>query len=154
MRVVFDRKNQLKSQHKVVFDAKTLPLWVFSKGNHPQKAALDAFGVRFLPVSGENDVTQLEAAVEILAQQGITRLLVEAGAKLSTVFLQSGLINRIYWFRAPLLLGNEGLAGIGGGFPAQLSDATRWALVEQHSLGPDQLDVFACLPGSLPISAS
>ncbi len=153
VRVVFDRHHALKPAHKLATGAKTTPVWVFSEGQHPQKPELEDMGVQFFPVSGEDDAQQAAQAMAVLAQQGITRVLVEGGAKLSTVFLQSGLANRIYWFRAPVLLGNDGLAGIGGGFPAQLSDATRWALVEQHSLGPDQLDVFACLPGSSPKSA-
>lgn len=146
VRVVFDRRNRLEMRHQLVKTAKKTPVWVFSGGEHPKKADLEREGVQFFALSGGNDREQLVQAMQVLAGQGITRVLVEAGAQLSTAFLQSGLVRRMYWFRAPVLLGNDGLAGIGGGFPEGLADATRWALVEQHSPGPDQLDVFECLP--------
>jgi len=148
VRVVFDRRNRLLPTHKMVLGARTTPVWVFSGKNPPHKGEVESLGVQFFEYDG------LAGAMDILAKQGITRLLVEAGATLSTGFLQSGLVDRMYWFRAPVLLGNDGLAGVGGGFPPALSDATRWALVEQHSFGADQLDVFACLPVSSPTSAS
>lgn len=153
VRVIFDQQNRLHSRHKLALSAKTSPVWAFSGENHPEKAVLEGMGVKFLPYSGEHSPQQLTEAVELLAQQGITRLLVEGGAGITTAFLQSGLVDRMYWFRAPLLLGNAALAGIGGGFPASLADATRWTLVERHSIGSDQLDIFACSPGSSPISA-
>ena len=154
VRLVFDRNNRLNTSHKLAKTAKITPVWVFYGREHPQRAVLEALGVQFFSISGENDTEQLIQAMQILAKQGITRVLVEAGATLSTAFLQSGLCRRMYWFRAPVLLGNDGLAGVGGGFPASLADATRWVLVEQCSLGPDQLDVFECLPALSAKSAS
>lgn len=150
VRVVFDRKNRLLPTHNLAKTASNTPVWVLSTGNHPEKAALEGMGVQFFALSEGDDAQQLKEGMAILATQGITRVLAEGGAQLSTGFLQSGLCRRMYWFRAPVLLGNDGLAGVGGGFPATLSDATRWALVEQHALGPDQLDVFECLQALSP----
>ncbi len=150
VRVVFDREGRFHSELKMTKTAKTTPIWVFSGVENAKKDELEALGVHFLPISGKNSAEQLQNALVLLAEKGITRVLVEAGAKLSTSFLQSGHVSRMYWFRAGVLLGSDGLAGVGGGFPASIADATRWACVEQHSIGPDQLDVFECLPALSP----
>ncbi len=51
----------------------------------------------------------LTQALEEIGQKGITRLLIEAGPKLSSAFLHEGLVDEIYWFRAPIT--------VGAGFP-------------------------------------
>ncbi len=43
----------------------------------------------------------------------INNLLVEGGAKVATSFLQVSLINKIILFQAPVILGNDSIAGIG-----------------------------------------
>ena len=50
----------------------------------------------------------IEDALNDLAQQGITRLMVEAGPTLNTAFLKSGLVDWLYWFRAPITIGADG----------------------------------------------
>ncbi len=45
-----------------------------------------------------------------LSERGITRLLIEAGQGVNTYFIESGLVDRIYWYEAPHLALEEGLA--------------------------------------------
>jgi diaminohydroxyphosphoribosylaminopyrimidine deaminase/5-amino-6-(5-phosphoribosylamino)uracil reductase len=97
----------------------------------------------------ENDVrtwvlheASVESALVALAQKGITRVLVEAGAELSTVFLQSGLVDKVYWFRAPLVVGGDGLAAVGAGFAGELEKLARWQRVATQHFGKDSLDIL------------
>jgi diaminohydroxyphosphoribosylaminopyrimidine deaminase / 5-amino-6-(5-phosphoribosylamino)uracil reductase len=122
VRVVFDRKGRLPPQSKLAKTSNDIPVWVMT--------------------------SPLEDAVKELAQRGVTRLLVEAGAKLSTAFLQSGLVDRMYWFRAPVVIGDDGLAAAGDGFPAELEKLQRWKLVEHRQLDSDTLSILECLPAS------
>ena len=91
---------------------------------------------------------ELSSAVAHLTERGITRLLVEAGPTLSTAFLQSGLVDRMYWFRAPLIIGNAGLAAMGDGFSHELAQLARWQTVQRHFLQPDTLEILECSPAS------
>lgn len=123
VRILFDRKNRLPDNSQLAKTANQVPLWKLS----------------------HNSISE---AVQHIGDQGITRLLVEAGQTLSTAFLQSGLVDRIYWFRSQTIIGNDGLAAIEGGFPQQLSALTQWRLREQISLHPDNLDILECSPAS------
>ncbi|NBO17801.1 MAG: bifunctional diaminohydroxyphosphoribosylaminopyrimidine deaminase/5-amino-6-(5-phosphoribosylamino)uracil reductase RibD [Proteobacteria bacterium] len=142
VRIVIDRQHRLDTGKKLVKTAKTTPLWVISGENHPGKRDLEGCGAVFLPLSAADTGQFLPKLVGLLAEKGITRLLVEAGGGLSTAFLQSGLVDRMVWMRAPVVLGEGGMAAFGTGFPAELAQAERWKRVEQHQLGSDIMDVF------------
>src|SRR5262249_464264 len=59
---------------------------------------LDEFGRLSLP-----------HVLRVLADQGITRLLVESGGTLAAGLLHADLVDRIYWFRAATIIGAEGV---------------------------------------------
>ena len=112
------------------------------KGRLPAKAAIH--GAQLLSLAEET----LPAALKTLADKGITRVLVEAGPTLSTAFLQAGLVDRLYWFRAPMLIGGDGLPAIGSGFATELSQLARWKQSEHSIFGNDTLDIFECSQAS------
>lgn len=94
--------------------------------------------VKTLPtVEGHVDAA---AALQFLAEQGITRLLAEGGAALNTHLLPHA--DRIYWFRAPIILG-EGKSAFAGTSPAEApSHLTRFTREATMQLGSDQLEIY------------
>lgn len=152
VRVVFDRELRLPLGSNLVKTAKKTPVWVVTHAESPQSQAkkreLSAAGVEFLPLNAQNGLNELQNTLQLLAEKGITRLLVEAGGKLSTAFLQSGLVDRMYWFRAPFLIGNDGQAAALHGFPPGLEQLARWTPMGQVSLQHDTLDILECSPAS------
>ena len=85
-----------------------------------------------------NDKT-LDEVTRKLAKNGITRLLVEGGTKLTASFLESGLADRIYWFRAPIIVGENGLS-----ISASLSKLANFKQIENIKLGEDNLEILEC----------
>jgi diaminohydroxyphosphoribosylaminopyrimidine deaminase/5-amino-6-(5-phosphoribosylamino)uracil reductase len=85
-----------------------------------------------------NDKT-LDEVTRKLAKNGITRLLVEGGAKLTASFLESGMADRIYWFRAPIIVGENGLS-----LSASLSKLANFKQIENIKLGEDNLEILEC----------
>lgn len=114
------------------------------EGNSPVRVVLD----RRLRVQSSDERTwvlheeTIEAALAALAKKGITRVLVEAGAALSTAFLQSGVADKVYWFRAPLIVGEDGLSAVGAGFASELEKLARWQRVHTQHFGNDSLDIL------------
>ena len=101
-----------------------------------------------------------EAALAALALRGITRVLVEGGAKLATSLLQARLVDRLAWFQAPLLVGGDGLPAIGELERQTIAEAIRLARVQSQTLAQDQLESYIvlseggpCSPASSPTSA-
>lgn len=116
----------------------------------PVRAVLDRRG-RAAP--GSQDIhlqtATLPESLHELAARGITRVLVEAGGELSTAFLREGLVDRLYWFRSPRLIGAEGASGVGELNIHTLAESARWRRVGLHTLGNDILEVLdTCSPAS------
>ena len=72
---------------------------------------------------------------------GIHRVLVEAGPGLSKSLWQANLINEVYWFQAPLVLG-AGIGAIGDFGVSTLAEGLRFSQYEVNRVGIDVLIHF------------
>ena len=83
------------------------------------------------------------AVLEALALRGITRLLIEGGATTAAHFLCAGCVDRLYLYRAPALIGGDGLAAIGSlGVEEVARDMLRFRAIATRALGSDRLEVY------------
>ncbi|MFZ4762353.1 MAG: bifunctional diaminohydroxyphosphoribosylaminopyrimidine deaminase/5-amino-6-(5-phosphoribosylamino)uracil reductase RibD [Alphaproteobacteria bacterium] len=108
-RIVVDTHLRLPLNAQLVETAALFPVWVFC-GKAAQASAhaqsLQAKNVRVFGVDVEpNGHVDLAEILAILGKEGISRLLLEGGIKLATGFWQQGLVDELYWFQAPLLMG-------------------------------------------------
>ncbi len=72
----------------------------------------------------------------------VDHLLVEGGAGAASAFLTADLVDRLWLYRAPILIG-EGRAALGDIGLASLAEAHgRWRLADRRMLGIDALDVY------------
>lgn len=85
------------------------------------------------------DQPDIESAIAHLAEKGITRVLVEAGQKINTAFLQSGLVDRIYWFKSYQAIGEKGL----NAFHAPVFALADWSKSsDTRRFGNDVLEIY------------
>ena len=140
LRLVVDGRLRLPLTSKLVAGARTTPTWVITRsGNAPERlAALLDCGVEVIEVTptagGEVDLT---AALAELGRRGLTRLLVEGGAHLSAALLREGLVDRIAWFRAPMVLGGDGVPAVVGFGVERLAQAPAFQRLSVAELGND-----------------
>lgn len=85
----------------------------------------------------------LSAVLGALVEHGVGSVLIEGGSGMAAAFMRAGLVDRLAWFRAPVLLGGDGLAALGGLDLNSVSEASRWQCEGSDMLGPDRLDLFA-----------
>ena len=142
IRIIADGHLRLSPQSRLAKSAGDVGLWILTRADAPaeQRKSLQACGATLLDVTGEP--LNMKKALEILAERGITRLLVEGGATLATSLLQEGLVDRIEWFRAPLLLGDDSLAAFGNLKLEKVSSAPRLHPLAQTRPGEDVQDSF------------
>jgi diaminohydroxyphosphoribosylaminopyrimidine deaminase/5-amino-6-(5-phosphoribosylamino)uracil reductase len=76
----------------------------------PTLAAAGAKLVRLSPM-GEGKACLVEA-LSWLAGQGAARVMIEAGGTLAASAIAAGVVDRIEWFRAPVLLGGDSIPAI------------------------------------------
>lgn len=103
--------------------------------------ALEARGAEllFLP-SGRDGRVGLLALLRALARRGLNALLVEGGPTLAGSLLDKGLVDRVYFFLAPFLLGGARAPGaIAGEGVRQLARAHRLRELRLRRLGDDFL---------------
>jgi len=135
-RVVLDSRQRLPLTAKLVQTARAIPTYVVTTAA-PSPALLEA-GVSVLQVEAVGDGRpDLEAALRALLAQGLQRLFVEGGGQVAGGFLRCGLVDRIEWFRAPMVLGGEGRPAIGALALSNLAAAPRFSRTEVSALGED-----------------
>lgn len=70
-------------------------------------------------------------------------VLIEGGAQTATAFLRADRVDRLLIYRAPILLGNDGLPATGFLQIAHLSEAhDRWVRTHVEPIGPDLLEIY------------
>lgn len=77
------------------------------------------------------------AALAATGRAGARSLLIEGGGQVAASFLRAGLVDRIEWFRAPILLGGEGRPCIAALALAKLADAPKFRRVSAEPVGDD-----------------
>jgi diaminohydroxyphosphoribosylaminopyrimidine deaminase/5-amino-6-(5-phosphoribosylamino)uracil reductase len=140
-RVVLDSRQRLHCTAKLVQTARAIPTYVVTTS--PASPDLVACGVRVLTVRAVGDGRpELEAALQALKDEGLERLLVEGGGQVAGAFLRCGLVERIEWFRAPVVLGAEGRPGIGALALSELAAAPRFRRTEVRPVGDDLWETY------------
>ena len=95
---------------------------------------------RGIPPDGVKVINDPHAIAKL---EGVQYLFVEGGGGAAASFLKAGLVDRLLIYRAPILLGGDGIAAIGPLGIDALSEAHgRWRLRNTHALGNDTLEVY------------
>jgi diaminohydroxyphosphoribosylaminopyrimidine deaminase/5-amino-6-(5-phosphoribosylamino)uracil reductase len=137
VRVVMDRHLRLPLTSQLVRAAAQKPLWVFTQNNQAHAEALQQAGVEIFALP---DLTPL-AVLQVLAERGITRLMVEAGPHITSAFLEAGLVNELQWYRAPAVIGQGGVSAFATGNDS-LAEMHRWVRMAQQVIGHDSLEIY------------
>lgn len=100
--------------------------------------------IEHLPVAaGDDGRPMIAATLGVLAERGITRLLVEGGARIAAAFLRAGLVDRLLLYRAPFMIGGDGLAAVADlGIESLDRGPLRFRHTESRALGEDRLDIL------------
>ena len=77
------------------------------------------------------------AALAAIRRSGAASVLIEGGGQVAASFLRAGLVDRLEWFRAPILLGGEGRPGVAALALTQLADAPRFRRLAAEPCGDD-----------------
>ncbi len=145
VRVVLDSRQRLPLASKLVRDAERLPTVVIT-GQYPNERLTDA-GVTVLQVTESDGRPDPRAALAALsgwlkgrhpaAAAFEPQLFVEGGGQVAASLLAADLVDRLEWFRAPIVLGDEGRPGVGAFVLKDLAAAPRFRRVSVEAVGDD-----------------
>jgi diaminohydroxyphosphoribosylaminopyrimidine deaminase/5-amino-6-(5-phosphoribosylamino)uracil reductase len=142
VRLVLDSSLRLPLQARLVGEAPAAPTWVITTPRHdPQRRnLLEEIGVEVVVVPGEGRRVDLPAMLELLGKQGIASVLVEGGPTVNAAFLEAGLVDQVYLFLAPRILGGARAPGaISGAGVAKVAEGRRLKGVRVEQVGEDWL---------------
>ncbi len=111
---------------------------------------LRALGIRILTVGKESSRVDLRDLLMHLGGEGIQSILLEGGSCLNNSAMSAGLVDRVMFYLAPMLLwGDDGKGVFSGSGPRRLVEAAGLDDVRVSRLGQDILvegEVKPCLP--------
>lgn len=137
VRVLLDERLLLTPEAKLARTARETPFMLFTSAQaDPRRvASLEECGVRV--VSGASGGRDLRAVLEALAGESVQSVLVEGGANVAGAFLRAGLVNKISFFVAPIILGGDAVGAIGGAGALTVKEAVKLRDLEIQRHGRD-----------------
>lgn len=144
VRVILDGRLRTPLNSRLVTGARQArTVLVTGRGRKEERQSLKEAGVEVLAVitdqEGHPNPPYVMAA---LAEIGLTRLLVEGGATVAAALLKAGLVDRIHWFRAPGIIGGDGLASIREIGLDRVEHMARFERTALYAAGADQVEVY------------
>ena len=142
VRVVLDAKLTLPLSTSVVATVRDTPTWVFTsrKPSAIAEEILQQKGCQVFRVGDTDGRLDLEEVLKVLAEQGITRLMVEGGPKVAGALAVAHLIDELALLRGEKNIGATGIEALEGmpidGLTGQLQSRGR------EKLGADTLEIF------------
>ena len=134
-RVVLDTHQRLPLTSCLVRTAAFAPVIVITSLK-PSQALIDA-GVKVFQVPAKESGLDLPEILDLLCDQGMPRIFVEGGGRVAASFIRAGVVDRLEWFRAPIILGGEGKAAIGELNVEGLAQARRFRRISAETVGDD-----------------
>lgn len=139
IRIVLDRRAELPPTSKLAATAKNVPvIAAVAAGSSGHRSALQDLGVEVVDAGGIEDLLAL------LAQRGVSSLMVEGGARVASDLLARGLVDRIHLYDSSVTIGPDGIASpiTADHLPAG------FVRVDERKVGADRLQIFERLPAS------
>ena len=144
-RIVLDSTLRLPAGCRLLATAARLRTIILTTdaANPGTVAALEAKGCEVRLIGSDEDGrVDLVAAFAMLGDLGFGRVLVEGGGSVAAGLIKGGLVDEIDWFRAPLVLGSDGLPGVAQLGLERVDQAPRMIRISVETIGHDILEIF------------
>lgn len=145
VRVVLDRSLRIPATSKLVRSARETPLWVI--GSELAEAAsatrLGAAGVQVMRTPpGNGTGLDLPDVLKLLAEKGITRLMVEGGSRVASSFVATDLADEIWLFRGAEAVGADGVDALDALPLSKIAQSQAFKVHASETFGKDNLTVY------------
>jgi len=145
LRIVLDSQLRLPPASRMVSSCRNdVLVATTSAASEERRKALEARGVRVIVCDGAGGRTDLRGVLQHLASAQYQSLMIEAGSKVNWAALEAGIVDKIFFYYAPKILGGmQSLPVAGGAGRRRRADAIRFKNVTLHSIAPDEFAVEA-----------
>jgi diaminohydroxyphosphoribosylaminopyrimidine deaminase / 5-amino-6-(5-phosphoribosylamino)uracil reductase len=147
LRIVLDSQLRIPPASVMVTGAESdLLVVTTSAASSERRRTLEGRGVKVITLDGPGGRTDIRGVVEYLARDKYLSLVIEAGSKVNWAALESQVVDKIFFYYAPKILGGmQSLPVIGGVGRRRRADAFRFRDVRLHNISDDEFAVEAWL---------
>jgi len=146
VRVVLDRSLRIPGSSRLVHSARETPLWVMTSNlaEAPAAMKLGAAGAKVIRVATATPPPGLDlpTVLRALAEKGITRLLVEGGARVASSLVAAGFVDEVWLLRGAEPLGAGGVAALGALPLTSITQSPNFRVRASQSLQKDTLTIY------------
>ena len=136
IKVILDGRGRMPRQAKCLRDDESKTIWVVGRKAPDPDWELPSNLIRLTSPGVRPEISWV---LHQLENFDIHSILVEGGAQVHASFLKSKLVDKIYLFLAPRVLGNEGLSWCGELGIENLMDTLNFTIIKIEQLNPDLL---------------
>jgi diaminohydroxyphosphoribosylaminopyrimidine deaminase/5-amino-6-(5-phosphoribosylamino)uracil reductase len=142
VRAVLDAGLRLPATSALARTARATPVWVVAAPDAAPDAAraLRSLGVEVLAAPAQAGRLDLAAVLRLLADRGITRLMVEGGPTVAASFVAAELVDEAALFRSATVVGADGIAAMEGASLDVLTN--RMKSLGSEPVGDDRVELF------------
>jgi diaminohydroxyphosphoribosylaminopyrimidine deaminase/5-amino-6-(5-phosphoribosylamino)uracil reductase len=144
VRILLDAKLRAPLSHGVISTARDTRTWVFGATDASPMAEqiLRARGAEVFRVEASDGKLDLAQVLKVLAEQGITRLMVEGGPTVAASFVTADLVDEVALFRSPNAIGAGGINALEGLPHTALTESPRLKPIGSETVGADTLELY------------
>ncbi len=145
IRIIADGRLRSPLTSKLFATAHDTPTWIVTADSAPEerKRAFADLGVNVLEVGPDKGGNpDMREALSKMANLGLQSLLVEGGGRLISSLMLEGCVDRVAWFRAPKVIGGDGVPAVAGLGLHDLEAAPRYDRVAVEEVGNDILETY------------
>lgn len=143
VRVVLDEQMIVPLATSVVATVREIPTWVFTsrKPSAIAEEILEQKGCKVFRVDDHGGRLDLQQVLKVLAEHGITRLMVEGGPRVAASFVEADLVDELVLLRGEKTIGSDGIDPLEN---MRLDALTgRLKLLGRGKLATDTVEYFA-----------
>ncbi len=140
VRIIADSHGRTPLDGRLMTSIALAPVVIATAGE--TGAVHGARGAMVWPCPGADGRVDLAGVLRRAAVEGIGSILVEGGGQVAAGCLRAGLVDRIEWFTAPILIGGDGLPAVAGLGLAAMGDAPRYRIHATERIGEDVLTSY------------
>jgi diaminohydroxyphosphoribosylaminopyrimidine deaminase / 5-amino-6-(5-phosphoribosylamino)uracil reductase len=144
VRVILDRHLRLPASSYLAKTARKHPLWIFSTadGEPASAALLEAEGAEIIHAPVAKRGVDLAGVLKELGRRGISRLMVEGGARVAASFVEAGFADEVWLYRGPVTIGADGVAALDGLPLTTVTQSPHYRVRATETLGRDTLTIY------------
>jgi diaminohydroxyphosphoribosylaminopyrimidine deaminase / 5-amino-6-(5-phosphoribosylamino)uracil reductase len=144
VRVVLDRALRILGSSLLMQSARQTPLWLMTSETSEAATAarLGAAGAQVIRVRATANSLDLPSVLHALSERGITRLMVEGGARVASSFVAAGLVDEIWLLRGPAIVGADGISALDATPLSAITQSPAFKVRASETLGNDNLTIY------------